>query len=134
MKKKKIICSACAKEVPKRKVLPGCPECGDLYYDKPDLERRLFHIQDRFLEDKENQKAWEDLYKAIDEYLRPITVNLLKSHRCYIPKEDFDDKIHEMTNNFIEKYRKVNKGKVENNFRFVIYVLDFNYLLHYLLP
>ncbi|MBD3216544.1 MAG: hypothetical protein GF311_28275, partial [Candidatus Lokiarchaeota archaeon] len=110
-----IICTNCGNSVSID--LKVCPTCNEKYFDKPGIERELFNLQDVFVKDRRNKEIFEKFYLKLNEYCRPITVKLLKSRKSYISYEEFDDRIHDITVNFMDKYFNAKKFfKVKGSF------------------
>ena len=55
-----------------------CPYCGDKYYKKPDLENKLFNLQDTFLEDYNNTGSTKILGEKMFPIIQEYAINMIK--------------------------------------------------------
>jgi len=74
-----------------------CPGCGDKYYSKPNLEFKLFHLQDEFVADYERTGSTHILggkmFPLMVEYAENLIKMLLKGKTCLSPAN-----LHEKAN------------------------------------
>jgi hypothetical protein len=63
----------------------ACPFCGCKYYDKPNLEMKLFVLQDQWLEEYNKNKSTailgEKMFPIIQEYARNMIKGMIKGKR-----------------------------------------------------
>ena len=55
-----------------------CPHCGDKYYRKPNLENKLFNLQDEFLDDYNKTGSTKILGEKMFPIIQEYAVNLIK--------------------------------------------------------
>jgi hypothetical protein len=55
-----------------------CPHCGNKYYKKPDLENKLFCLQDEFIEDYEKTGSTKILGEKMFPLIKTYAVNMIK--------------------------------------------------------
>jgi DNA-directed RNA polymerase subunit RPC12/RpoP len=116
-KNKKVICSNCKKiikYVHKNKPLI-CPECGDKYWDKPYDEFTLFKLQEKYLNNREDNKALTEIYKISIKYAERIMVGMLRN-KFHITRDDFHVKAHNAACKLILKYCESPEFFVEFSF------------------
>jgi len=68
-----------------------CPHCGDKYYKKPNLENKLFNLQDAFLDDfgktGSTKILGEKMFPLIQEYAANIIKGLVKGKKSLEAQE-----------------------------------------------
>jgi hypothetical protein len=68
-----------------------CPFCGCKYYDKPDLEMKLFVLQDEWLEEYNKNKSTiilgEKMFPIIQEYAINMIKGMIKGKRSLAEEE-----------------------------------------------
>ncbi len=103
-KLKKIICSACGKLIKyKHKSRPNiCPFCNDRFYNKAEEERKLFLLQEEYLQTK-NKKTLGNMYIILKEYYKKLIVNMVKG-KYFFDKNSLDIKAHDSACKVIEYY------------------------------
>lgn len=55
-----------------------CPHCGDKYYKKPDLENKLFNLQDAFLDDYSKTGSTKILGEKMFPLIQEYAINMIK--------------------------------------------------------
>jgi len=79
-----------------------CPNCGEVYFDKPKIEIDLFKLQSDYL-DNNNKDALGDMYLLLVKYSKNLIKNMI--HNSYYMDNDIlDVKAHEAATKFIEYY------------------------------
>jgi len=82
-----------------------CPHCGDPYWNKPGIERKLFHLQDEFINDFEKTGSTkilgEKMFPVIVEYAENIIKMLLKGKAC-LSKANLREKANDSATRLIE--------------------------------
>ena len=106
------ICSECKGEftyIHKSKAIPNsgkpkeCPLCGGKYWDKPLDEVRLFHLQDKFLEQERNPEVLNEMYQPLYNYAENFTKGIMRSRRI-LSVSKLHEVSHDATAQVIEKY------------------------------
>jgi len=96
-----------------------CPGCGDKYYTKPGLERRLFNLQDEFTADFKKTGSTrilgEKMFPFMVEYAENIIKMLLKGKAC-ISQENLQVKAHDAATRLIEVIMKDNEHRMKVSF------------------
>ena len=68
-----------------------CPCCGDKYYKKPNLENKLFNLQDKFLDDYNKTGSTkilgEKMFPLIQEYAANMIKGLIKGKKSLSSEE-----------------------------------------------
>lgn len=116
-----IECSVCGQEIEyKHKSKPNvCPNCNNLYWDKPTDERELFLLQDRYFQNGRRQEDLGLIYLKVLEYAKNIIKNKLKG-KVFLSKEDFEDKANKIAIKVIEGYLRSESNRVDNSFGGII--------------
>jgi hypothetical protein len=73
--------SCCGKRIEweRGKALEVCPYCGNKYYKKPNLENKLFCLQDEFLEDYNKTGSTKVLGEKMFPLIQEYAINLIKA-------------------------------------------------------
>jgi len=80
-----------------------CPKCDDTYWDKPDLERKLFIIQDKFLAANRDPQVLNEMYPILKIYIIKLIKKTIKGKLLYT-KAQIQDKAHDCVSKVIEYY------------------------------
>jgi hypothetical protein len=82
-----------------------CPFCGCKYYDKPNLEMKLFVLQDQWLEEYNKNKSTtilgEKMFPIIQEYAANMIKGLIKGKRS-LSEDDLQEKSFDAATLLIE--------------------------------
>jgi len=86
-----------------------CPYCGDPYWNKPGLERKLFNFQDEFIADFEKTGSTrvlgKKMFPLIIEYAENLIKMLLKGKACLTP-ENLREKANDAATRLVEVIMK----------------------------
>jgi hypothetical protein len=87
----------------------GCPFCGNKYYKKPNLENKLFCLQDEFLADFNKTQSTkilgEKMFPLIQEYAINIIKGMIKGKKS-LDTEELDARSWDAATMLIEKIMK----------------------------
>ena len=92
-----------------------CPHCGTPYWDKPEDERRLFILQDRYIKGGRRDEDLGLIFLDILKYSENIVKNAVRS-RKWLTQDDLMEKSQDIATIFIESYLRNPEFIVENSF------------------
>jgi len=112
-------CCGCRVEWTKGLKPEACPFCGDPYFDKPNLEFKLFHLQDEFLADFQKTGSTrilgERMFPLIVEYAENLVKALLKG-KALISYEELSVKANDAATLLIEVILKDPEHRMKVSF------------------
>ncbi len=79
-----------------------CPNCGEVNFDKPQIEIDLFKLQSKYLDDHE-ENALGEMYNLLVIYAKNLIKNMIHNS-YYMDVEILDMKAHEAATKFVEYY------------------------------
>lgn len=79
-----------------------CPHCNAIKYDKPPMEAKLFNLQDKYLETRDNEVIGE-MFPIMKEYARRIVLQNLAGNVRY-DEFKLDTKASDTANKLVEYY------------------------------
>lgn len=105
-----------AEENKRQWVLDGlrCPSCGGLYCNKPETERILFGLQDKYLNEGRKEKYLVKILEILESYAKSRL--LRHKSRPFMSVEDIDIKAHDAATYLIEKYLYKPKWRIDGSF------------------
>jgi hypothetical protein len=96
-----------------------CPHCGNKYYKKPDLENKLFVLQDQFLEDYNKTGSTkilgEKMFPLIQEYAINMIKGLIKGKKS-LDSEELDSRSWDAATLLIEVIMKDPEHRMRYSF------------------
>lgn len=95
-------CRECNRKFEANERLEQCPLCKNKYYDKPDVERKLFTLQDSYYDNFNNadsQKYLTEMIIEIEEIARNSFISILRRKGTFVSREELED----MTNDVVIK-------------------------------
>jgi hypothetical protein len=95
-----------------------CPYCDCIKWYKPDDECKLFNLQDKYLETRDN-KYLSQMYNILYPYTKRIILKMLHGHKSY-DDDKLEDKIQGTVTYFISYYLRKDTYRVTDSFGFLL--------------
>lgn len=113
---KKVKCSNCGEIIQYiHKNKPDvCPNCGNVYWNKPLDEFTLFTLQDEYLLTRDN-KILTQMYTILKLYAKKLIVKMVKN-KFYFSKIELDMKAHDSVNKMMLYYLEKPAFRVGSSF------------------
>lgn len=117
--KKYITCNTCNHKYLKIQDVHSpvrCPECKELYWRRPIVEKQLMDLQDKYFKDRSNNKPFQEMIIIIEQLLHNLIASKLKSSAVYLEEEKRHDLVMDSLLTFMEKYNKNPDFKITGSF------------------
>lgn len=113
---KSVVCSGCQKVIKYRhKHCPKvCPECNDAFWNKPESEYILFHLQEKYLKSRDKETL-SKMYNVLKEYTKKLMIRTVKN-KYFFKKDELEIKAHDAVVTIICYYLTKPEFKIENSF------------------
>jgi len=92
-----------------------CPYCKDIYWDKPNDERELFLLQEKYLKNGRKKEDLGLMYNRLLSYAENIIKYKLKNKKI-LSEEEFYDKSNDIAIAIVERYLKYPDKKISYSF------------------
>jgi len=108
-------CSICKKFVVMVEEYITCPFCNSLYWSKPEKERQLFVIQDKFLDNGRNPEILGEMQPILLSYVKFLLLKMLRGKRKLTAYE-IDIKVNEVIERLVIYYLQYPEWKISSSF------------------
>lgn len=106
----KFYCKLCKKDFERYHKPETCPYCNEKFYDKPENERILFHLQDKYYTYFDNpslsQEYLSKMIIMIEEISRNLLISNLKKKGTFVSKEEIEDMTSDVVLKMLEYFRR----------------------------
>ncbi len=107
-RKNDYVCNTCDKESRVYSDVNECPKCKVKYWNKPVCERDLLTMQDKYLENKD-QNYFSRLIELCTPLIRNIIVNKLRTGGKFVSDEELEDMTYDTILKLIKYYKDPKK-------------------------
>jgi hypothetical protein len=97
----------------------SCPNCGHLsriyYFNKPDVEYKLFELQEQYLDSNRDKIYLEKIYPILYLYTKKLLLIKIKGKKLLSP-EDVDDRVRDTAHKIFEYFLRDDQYGIMGSF------------------